>query len=63
MGFDYQRRQELKLEQAPGLSRMSFGIGLHFRKFKLDYGFMVYSKAGISNTIGLSTKLNDWKKH
>jgi len=63
MGFDYQRRQELKLEQAPGLSGMSFGIGLHFRKFKLDYGFMVYSKAGISNTIGLSTKLNDWKKH
>ncbi|MFM7594875.1 MAG: type IX secretion system protein PorQ [Flavobacteriales bacterium] len=63
IGFDYQRRQELKLEQAPGLAGLSFGVGLSFRKFRLDYGFMVYSKAGMNNSIGLSTKLSDWKKH
>ena len=61
IGFDYQRRQELKLDQAPGLAGLSFGIGLHFRKFRIDYGFMVFSKAGMSNSIGLSTKLSDWK--
>lgn len=63
IGFDYHRRQELKLEQTPGLAGLSFGIGLNFRKFRLDYGFMVYSKAGLNNSIGLSTKLSDWKKH
>jgi len=63
IGFDYHRRQELKLEQAPGLAGLSFGVGLNFRKFRLDYGFMVYSKAGMNNSIGLSTKLSDWKKH
>lgn len=62
VGFDYQRRQELKLEQRPGLSGLSIGIGLNFRKFRVDYGFMVYSSAGMSNCIGLSTKLSDWKK-
>lgn len=63
IGFDYHRRQELKLEQAPGISGLSFGVGLNFRKFRLDYGFMIYSKAGMNNSIGLSTKLSDWKKH
>lgn len=63
IGFDYHRRQELKLEQTPGLAGLSFGIGLNFRKFRLDYGFMVYSKAGMNNSIGLSTKISDWKKH
>ncbi len=63
MGFDFQRRQELKLEQIPGISGLSLGIGLNFRKIKIDYGFMFFSKAGVSNAIGLSTKLGDWKKH
>lgn len=63
IGFDYHRRQELKLEQTPGLAGLSFGVGLNFRKFRLDYGFMVYSKAGMNNSIGISTKISDWKKH
>lgn len=63
MGFDFQRRQELKLEQIPGISGLSLGVGLNFRKIKIDYGFMFFSKAGISNAIGLSTKFGDWKKN
>jgi hypothetical protein len=62
IGFDFQRRQELKLEQRPGMSGLSFGLGLNFRKFHVDYGLMVFSRAGVHNTIGLSTKLSDWKK-
>lgn len=61
-GFDFQRRQEMKLEQAPGLAGFSFGLGLNFRKFSIDYGFMVYSKAGFSNSLGLQSKLSDWGK-
>jgi hypothetical protein len=62
MGFDYHRRQELKLDQRPGMAGLSFGLGLNFRKFHLDYGMMVYSRAGINNCLGISTKLSDWKK-
>ena len=61
-GFDYNRRQSLKLEQNPGMSGFSLGLGLKFKKFSLDYGFNIYSKAGFSNSIGLSSKLSDWKK-
>lgn len=62
LGFDYGRRQELKLDQNPGMSGFSLGLGLKFKKFNLDYGFNVYSKAGFSNSIGLSSKLANWKK-
>jgi len=62
IGFDYQRRQELKLEQRPGMAGLSFGVGLHFRKFHLDYGFIINSQAGINNSLGISSKLSDWKK-
>lgn len=62
LGFDYHRRQELKLDQRPGMAGLSFGLGLNFRKFHLDYGMMVYSRAGINNCLGISTKLSDWKK-
>ena len=62
MGFDFQRRQELKLSSKPGLSGFSMGLGLNFRKFRIDYGFMIYSKAGMSNSLGISSQLMNGKK-
>ena len=62
LGFDYHRRQQLKLIDRPGLAGFSSGIAVNFKKFKLDYGFMYYSKAGQNHSIGLSTNLGDWKK-
>lgn len=61
VGFDYHRRKELALEQRPGISGFSFGAGFHFSKFSLDYGFVVYSRAGYNNMITLSTNLSKWK--
>ncbi|NBV68969.1 MAG: hypothetical protein EBR74_10570 [Flavobacteriia bacterium] len=61
LGFDFQRRQELKLQEKPGLAGFSMGLGLNFRKFRIDYGFMIYSKAGMSNSLGISSKLMNWK--
>lgn len=60
--FDYQRRKELMLASRPGIAGMSFGIGLYFKKFKLDYGFVIYSKAGYNHLITLSTDLTQWRK-
>lgn len=60
--FDYHRRQELKLEQRPGMAGFSFGIGLYFKRITIDYGFSIYSQAGFNNTLTLSTNLGVWKK-
>lgn len=62
MAFDLQRRMEMKLEDRPGLSGFSFGLGLYFKKFSVDYGFVVYSRAGFNNMLTLSTNLSKWRK-
>ena len=62
LGFDYHRRRELAIAQRPGIAGFSVGLGLHFSKFSLDYGFMVNSQAGYNNIITLSTNLSKWRK-
>lgn len=61
-GFDYHRRQEMKLEQRPGVAGFTFGLGLYFKKISIDYGFSVFSRAGFNNMLTLSTNLSSWKK-
>lgn len=61
-GFDYHRRQEMKLEQRPGVAGFTFGIGMYFKKINLDYGFSAFSRAGFNNMLTISTNLSRWKK-
>lgn len=61
-GFDFQRRMEMRLVERPGLAGFSFGLGLYFKKFSLDYGFMIYSKAGTNQMLTFSTNLEKWRK-
>lgn len=60
--FDYHRRQELKLVQKPGIAGFSFGFGMYFKRFSLDYGLLAFSAAGYSNLLTLTTSLDKWKK-
>lgn len=60
--FDLQKRQELKLENRPGASGLSLGLGLYFKKFSVDYGFGIVSRAGYQHMISLSTDLSVWRK-
>ena len=62
VGFDYHRRKELALVQRPGIAGLSFGLGVKFSKFRLDYGFTAYSAAGYGNMLTLSTDLSKWRK-
>ncbi|MFM8596046.1 MAG: PorV/PorQ family protein [Flavobacteriales bacterium] len=62
MGFNYNRRQQLKVNDFPGLAGFSVGTSLHIKKFDLDYAVQFYSKAGSIHSIGLSTDLQRWKK-
>lgn len=59
--FDYHRRRELVIVGRGGLAGFSFGAGLTFKRFSLDYGWFIYSDAGgqhgISLTIPLTKRL------
>lgn len=60
-GFDYYTRQSLKLESKPGIAGLSFGFGLYFKKFSIDYGFTAYSRAGFNNMVTFSTNIGKIK--
>jgi hypothetical protein len=60
--FDLKKRQEMKLATRPGASGISLGLGLYFKKFSVDYGFVVVSRAGFQHMISLSTDLSMWRK-
>lgn len=62
VGFDYHRRKSLALEQRPGAAGFSFGTGLYFRRFNLDYAFLVYSAAGFNHQLTLSINTQEWRK-
>ena len=62
VGFDYLRREQMKLLDRPGLSGFSFGIGMQLKKIHLDYGVLLISKAGQNHYLGLSTNIGSWKK-
>lgn len=61
VAFDYQRRQELKVVQQPGIAGFSFGVGMYFKRFSLDYGLMSYSSAGFQNLLTISVPLRKEK--
>ncbi len=61
-GFDYHLRQEMKVASRPGISGFSFGIGMKFKRFSLDYGLMAYSAAGFNNQLTLNLNLSKFRK-
>lgn len=60
--FDYQRRREFLVPNRPGMAGFSFGVGLNFKRFSLDYGLLIFSNAGYNNLISLTTNLDKWRK-
>lgn len=64
--FDYHRRKDMildvQLAQRSSVAGLSFGVGLYFKRITVDYGFSVYSKAGVNNMLSLTTNLGTWKK-
>jgi hypothetical protein len=62
IGYNYQRRQELKIETRAAMVGFSFGIGIKISKFYLSYGRATYHLAGASNHISLSTNLASFRK-
>ncbi len=61
-GLNYLKRQELKLDDRPGMSGFTMGAGFNFEKIRIDYAFVVYSRAGFNNLLSISTPLDKWRK-
>ncbi len=61
IGYNYNRRQQLKVEENPA-GGFTFGFGFRVSKFHLSYGRAAYSLAGVSNHFSLSVRFDDFKK-
>ena len=62
IGYNYRRRQELKIEEKPGLAGLSFGAGIRVAKIHVSYGYAQYNLAGASNSFTVAVRLNDFHK-
>ena len=64
VGYNYQRRQELKLYNKTGLSGFSYGFGLKIKMFNISYAHTMYSAGGglNPNYFTLSTNLGGFVK-
>jgi hypothetical protein len=60
--FDYFRRYQMSITTRPGIAGFSFGIGLYFKRFSLDYGFSSYSVAGNFNGLTIISSVDQWRK-
>ncbi len=57
-GYNYQRREELKLETKSGMTGISFGFGVRISRFQFSYARAIYHVAGASNHFSFSVNFN-----
>ena len=62
LGYNYLRRQEMKVVSRPGSVGFSWGFGLKVSKFNFNYARAAYHLNGSPNYISISTNLGDWGK-
>lgn len=60
LGYNYQRRKELRTEIKKGIIGWSVGFGLHVYKFKISYAWSKYHLAAAPNTFTISTNISDF---
>lgn len=60
IGYNYQRRKELQIEQKLGGVGFSWGFGLRISRFHISYGRASYHLAGATNHFSLSTNLGSF---
>lgn len=58
LGYNYRRRQELKMDNRPGLVGFSWGFGFKVSRFHVAYGRSRFHLAGGTNHFSLTTDLS-----
>lgn len=59
-GYNYQRRNELKIEERVSTVGFSWGIGIKVNRFNISYSRASYHLVGGSNHFSISTNLDDF---
>lgn len=59
MGYNFQRAQELKLQEQRTFAGISLGFGLKVKRFKLNYAFSKFHPAANSHNFSLGINLNE----
>jgi hypothetical protein len=63
LGYNYGRRQELKIYEKTGLSGFSYGFGVRIKMFNFSYTRATYQAGALNpNYITLTAKLDGFKK-
>jgi len=57
-GYNYGRRQELKTDTRKGMMGFSWGLGVNFKRFSIDFGRSMYHLAGSPNYFTFSANID-----
>jgi len=60
LGYNFRRREELKVEDKPGFVGFSWGAGLHLKRFSISYGRAAYHLSGGTNYVSIVMNLKQW---
>lgn len=60
IGYNYRRREELKIPDKPGTVGFSWGFGLKIYKFNINYARARYHLAAVTNHFTISINLNEF---
>ncbi len=60
LGYNFQRRNDLSLEQKKSTVGISWGFGLKVNRFRISYAAAKYHLAGTSNVFSITTNLNSF---
>lgn len=63
LGYNYKRRQELRVDNDPGMVGFSYGFGLKVKRFHISYGRSRYHYSGASNHFSVTTNISEWGTH
>lgn len=61
-GYNYRRRQEMKVEDRMGMVGFSWGFGVRIYKFRINYSRVTYSLAGSPNYLTIAFDLDSFMK-
>jgi len=62
MGYNYQRRKELRVASKVSTVGFSWGFGMRISKFHFSYARATYHLAGSPNILTITTNLSDFKR-
>ncbi len=62
VGFNFRRRKELAVNDAPGVSGLTWGVQIKVKKIGISYAGAAYHPSSTSHLFGLSFNLSDFTK-